>query len=83
MITFKEYIKEAKDPHDKVVSRLEKLNKGLSQNAHRWSETPSKRMQGWVDEYNELKSKHKDGAWKSYCEKNKLHHGHNAYDCLA
>lgn len=83
MMTFKEYIQEAKDPHAKVVARLEKLNKSINQYAHRWNDNPSQRMQGWVDEYNDLKSAHKDGAWKAYCDKNKMSHGHNAYDCLA
>lgn len=82
-VTNEESLEEAKDQHARVIARLEKLNKSINQYAHRWNENPSQRMQGWVDEYNELKQKHKDGAWKAYCDKNKLTTSHNAYDCLA
>jgi len=82
VITFKEYIVEAKDPDSKIVSKLEAINKKLNAYAHRWGENPSQRMMNWVDEYNDLKSKHKT-AWETYCKKNGLTTGHNAYDCLA
>lgn len=83
MITFKDYIQEAKDPHEKIVARLEDLNHKLSRYSHRWGSNPSPRMLSWVSEYNDLKDKHKDGAWKTYCEKNKFSPSHNAYDCIA
>jgi hypothetical protein len=83
MITFREYIVEEKDPHAKVVAKLEDISKKLNKYGHRWGESPSRRMTDWVDEYNDLKQKHKEGAWKAYCDKNKFSYGHDAYDCLA
>jgi hypothetical protein len=82
MITFKEYLTEAKDPNEKVIARLEALNSRFNRYAHRWGEKTSSRMLTWVDEYNDLKASNKE-AWAKYCKKNGLTTGHNAYDCLA
>jgi hypothetical protein len=84
MKSLKEYISEAKDPHTKVIAKLEDLNKKISRWAHKWNgNNQPPRLAAWVDEYNDLKQKHRDGAWKIYCDKNKMSHNHNGYDCLA
>lgn len=82
MISFKEYLAEAKIPKSNKVERLHYLAHALNKNGHRWGETPSRRMMDWVDEYNDIKSEHPE-AWKEHCTKNGYTLGHDAYDCLA
>lgn len=81
MLNFKLYC-ESVSNHDKKVARLSDLNNKLNQYKHRWTDNPSKRMYDWVDEYNDAKQNHPE-AWKAHCDKMKLSHGHDAYDCLA
>lgn len=69
-----------------TVARLEHLKDMLSKyrNAYyRTCETGgdmSRRMTGWVDEYEELRE---SPAWEAYCQKNGFSTGHDAYDIFA
>jgi hypothetical protein len=80
---FKQMLSEAKNPDDKIVAQLETLSKNISKYAHRWNDSPSSRMYKWVDTYNDLKEKHRHGAWVTYCKKHGFSLGHDAYDNLA
>lgn len=89
MISFKDYRKQIdegraalKTPHQKTVDRLKELNSNLNKYAHRWSENPSRRLQDWVDEYNDTKRENRP-AWEEHCKKHGLTTSHDAYDCLA
>lgn len=88
MLTFKEYrtLDEGrptlKSPHQKTVDRLKDLSININKYAHRWGENPSRRLQDWVDEYNDIKRENKP-AWEEHCKKNGFTLGHDAYDCLA
>ena len=83
MKTFKQHITEAKDPDEKIIAKFEELSKNISKYAHRWGENPSARMYRWVDTYNDLKQKHRHGAWLTYCKKNGYDPHHDAGDNLA
>ena len=89
MISFKDYRKQIdegrvalKTPHQKTVERLKDLSTNINKYAHCWSENPSRRLQDWVDEYNDIKSEIRP-AWEEHCKKNGFSPGHDAYDCLA
>jgi hypothetical protein len=81
MKTFKEYMTEQLVV-DKHVKRLEVLSNSLTQYKHRWNENPSKRLSGWVDEYNQIKDDHRD-SFLAFSKKHGYHPSHNAYDILA
>ena len=67
---------------EQAIARFEYLVKMIGKYAHRWNEAPSRRMEGWVDEYNMLIDAHYD-AFCKYCEKYSYSVKHDAYDCLA
>ena len=83
MITFKDYLSEAKDPTAKVIAKLEDLNRKINRWAHKWDHNHQPiRMVDWIDEYNDIKASNRP-AWEAYCKKNGMTTGHNGYDCLA
>lgn len=66
----------------KAIARLEYLGKMIAKYAHRWNESPSYRLTGWVDEYNDLRRDNRE-AFIAFCEKHDLAKDHNGHDCLA
>lgn len=66
----------------KTIKRLEYLGKMIGKYQHRWSDNPSPRLYGWVEEYNDIKLFDRD-AFNRYCEANGLSSEHDGYDCLA
>jgi hypothetical protein len=69
-----------------IVKRFEYLSDKISKYAHRWNRDgqgqTSARLEGWVDEYNEMRSR-QYSAFMTYCERRGLSVEHDAYDCLA
>ena len=65
--------------YNKEMQRLSGL---LAKYAHRWSDSASNRMLGWVDSYDDLRREHRD-LFLNYCIENRLALDHNGYDCLA
>jgi hypothetical protein len=65
-----------------AIARFEYLSNMIGKYAHRWNETTSDRLTGWVYEYNKLRDTHYE-AFCEYCNKNEYSTKHNAYDCLA
>lgn len=82
MKSFIEYINEASKKEDPAVQRLQYIGSMLNKYKHTWGENPSRRMYGWVDEYNEIKANNRP-AWEAHCKKHGFSLSHNAYDCLA
>lgn len=81
MKTFKEYMTE-QTADDKHIKRLEVLGDSISKYKHRWGENPSRRLQGWVDEYNKIRDDHL-ASFIAYSKKHGYHTSHTAYDVLA
>jgi len=67
---------------EKTIKRLEYLAGMLSKYSHCWGESPSRRMQDWVDEYNTLRRENRP-AFIACCDKHGWVHDHDAYDCMA
>lgn len=68
---------------EKIIGRFEYLSKLIHKYAHRWGAEPSNRLCGWVDEYNNLRSEHRFGAFRKYCERHGFDESHNGHDSLA
>jgi hypothetical protein len=85
VITFKDYLLEAKSTQtDKVVAKLEDLNKKIGKWAHTYDyeKGASSRMYSWMHQYDDIKVKNRE-AWDEFCKKNKFAPSHNARDLLA
>ena len=73
---------------EKIIARLDYLRSMLTKYAHCWNDAheklqcPSRRMDGWVNEYNDIREDHYN-TFCEYCEKFGLSKHHDAYDCLA
>jgi len=69
-----------------TVARLERLQLLLDQNRTAYYRAIdrgrglSRRMYGWIDEYNDAKG---SPVWVEYCKKHGLAQGHTALDTLA
>jgi hypothetical protein len=64
-----------------TIARLEYVGNMIAKYSHRWGENPSRRLQGWVDEYNDIRANNRQ-AFTAWCAE----HGyadHNGYDRLA
>ena len=68
--------------NNKAIARFEYLASMIGKYAHRWNESTSDRLHGWVHEYNQLRDTHYE-AFCEYCEKKQYSVKHDAYDCLA
>jgi hypothetical protein len=66
----------------KAIKRLEYLGKMIGKYQHRWSENPSDRLAGWVDEYNDIRDEQPE-AFAQYCEAHGFSKEHDGYDALA
>ena len=63
-----------------AIARLNYLADRIARYAHRYD--VSLRVHNWIDEYNDLKAKHYDGAWQDYCEARGFDTSHNGHDAL-
>jgi hypothetical protein len=66
---------------NKTIARLEYLGKMIAKYSHRWNENPSARLQGWVDEYNNIRSNNRN-LFDAWCDAKGYAKDHNGYDCL-
>jgi hypothetical protein len=64
-----------------VIKRLQYLCKMIAKYAHRYD--VSYRVHKWVDEYNDLKSDHREGAWIQFCDLMNFDPHHDGHDCRA
>ena len=67
---------------EKKIARLEYLGEKIGRYSHRWSESASNRLVGWVYEYNKIKEDYRD-AFLEYCARKGFDKEHDGYDCLA
>ena len=66
----------------KHLARLKYLQNMITTYAHRWSEFPSTRLQGWVHEFNDIKYDYPE-VWVIYCHNNKFAESSDGYDLLS
>ena len=67
--------------NNQIKARLDKLTENLSNYKHRWNDSPSRRMMGWVDEYNRIADEN-PALFAEYCAERGYEIG-TAYDVLA
>jgi hypothetical protein len=67
--------------NQKIIKRLNYLVSMITKYAHRYD--VSMRVHNWVDEYNDLKDQHWNGAWKEYCKLKGFDFHHDGHDCRA
>lgn len=67
---------------EKKIERLKYLAGMIAKYAHRWSENPSDRLYGWIDEYEDIRSNECD-SFVEYCKRVGADTTHTAYDNLA
>ena len=65
-----------------TIKRLGYLSDMISKYALRWNDSPSARLRGWVNEYNNIKEDDPD-SFNAYCDDGGMCRSHDAYDCLA
>jgi hypothetical protein len=65
-----------------VIKRLEHLVKMITKYRHCWTQSPSARLIGWVDEYDQLRAEHYSD-FCAYCAKHGFTPEHNGRDVLA
>lgn len=88
MQSFKDYIVEATDPHNKLVQKLEKTRASMRSHWERGGEAHHSRGRDLIYRYNDLKNKLTDTKqgnehWKDYCKKHNFAPGHEGHDHYA
>lgn len=87
MKTFKNYLAEAFDQHEKLVQKLEKTRASIHSHWKRGGEARHSRGRELIYRYNDLANKLKDTEkgmkhWNAYCKKynfDRHHEGHDHY----